>query len=65
MPTLKNTMNCFFLKKVNKLKKTSKKGDTKSVDVKHPKTASNLLKPKEYSNKVTQEQEKVEKLNIF
>ena len=55
----------FFSKKSKQIKKTSKKGDTKSVDVKHPKTASNLLKPKEYSNKVTQEQEKVEKLNIF
>ena len=47
---IKKTINYFFKKKrknykASKTVKKSKNGDIKSVTDKHPKTASNLLKP--------------------
>ena len=53
---------CF---KDEQIHRTSKSVDIKSVDVKHPKTASYLLNPIEQSNKITQELETVEKPIIF
>ena len=52
-------------KKGKQIHKASNSSDINSVAVKHPKSASNLLKPAEQSNIITQQIKNVEKPNIF
>ena len=52
-------------KKIHKVSKTVKNSGIRSVTVKHPKTAFNLLKTKTQSNIITQKLGTIEKLNIF
>ena len=62
---VKDHYELFLKNKVKQICKTSNNSNTKSVAVKHPKTASNSLKYIEKSNIITQELETVEKPNIF
>ena len=55
----------FFKKKDKQIHKASNNGDMKSVAVKHPKTASDFLKPIEQSNIITHDLETVKKTDIF
>ena len=61
----KENYKLFLKHKEKQIHKTSNNGDIKSVPAKHPKTASNSLKPVEKSNIITQEIKTVEKPNIL
>ena len=64
-PEAEECYELFLQGKGKEIYKTSDIGDIKSVTVKHPKTDSNLWKPIEQSNIITQELETVKKKNIF
>ena len=64
-PEAEECYELFLQGKGKEIYKTSDIGDIKSVTVKHPKTDSNLWKPIEQSNIITQELETVKKKHFW